>query len=60
MLSGLLTLNPQSIFLTLEINEFRCYEAKIQESEKVGDIFRYFRLITSYFQHEARCSGDLE
>ena len=22
--------------LTLEINEFRCYEAKIEESEKVG------------------------
>ena len=23
-------------FLTLEINEFRCYEAKIEESEKAG------------------------
>ena len=22
--------------LTLEINEFRCYEAKIEESEKAG------------------------
>ena len=32
----------------------RCYEAKIEESEKAGS-----RLITSkclYFQHEARCS----
>ena len=34
MLSGFFfTLNAQSI---LEIKEFRCYEAKIEESEKAG------------------------
>ena len=48
------------------INEFRCYEAKIEESEKGQSAFcagipsqSSFRLITSkfiYFQLEARCS----
>ena len=34
MLSGFVTLNAQSSCLKLEIKEFRCYEAKIEESEK--------------------------
>ena len=30
------SLNAQSICLTLEIKECRCYESKIEESEKAG------------------------
>ena len=47
--------------LELTINKFRCYEAKIEESEK-GGLF-YICLMTSkfiYFQCEARCSEHSE
>ena len=37
MLSGLLTLNAQSFVPHAGKNEFRCYEAKIEESEKRQD-----------------------